>query len=271
MQYLGEYSSMDQIVFPSQSDGVTMVINRYRDDLGKVMKIAVDILPIVVTMAVGPQAGAVSSVAVAGGRMSKALYDYLVSPESSKTRKGKNPSAAPISNSLVELGDTALGTLRRMICEDISQDPQQLPIADIAETSAKVVKGALKRKKRAVIEIVAAKGLKQVVAQTSQSLFPKVVLNLFEAGHAVASTAFRTFDFIGKVVDLRRSAQDLSHVIEIDKRAEAAIKLVQESSKGASKRERVQIKKAIKTLQEDSVDRKTKVRSANKKGFCTIL
>lgn len=265
MQYT-ESHSVDQLILPSQADGVTMVVNRYRDDVGKIVKISLDILPAVVTVVAGPTAGAVSSVAVASGTVATALYDYMT--RSKEVQGGrKSSSEGTVNHSIVELGALGLKSLEKLIYEEATQDSGQLPVAGFADSSSKLVKASLKGNKQKVVEMVASRGIKELVSHGVQTVAPQIVVSLYKPGQAITSKIFSSLLLVKKIVQLSGAMQDLSGVREIDRRAAAAISLVQESSKKAKKGER----RAIKMIQESAEREKEKIRSKKKKGECVVL
>jgi hypothetical protein len=125
----------------------------------------------------------------------------------------------------------------------------------------------LKGKIQRVVEEVGAKGVKTLVSLSLKNIIPEVVLNLYEKGKPLTSTFFRTIDAIRKIVNLQHAVHDLSHVMEVDKAATAAISLLKQSSKKTDQR----TKRAIKSIQQDAEQRKQGIREKGKKGFCTIL
>ena len=262
MSLVSEYGSFDQIVYPSPDDGVTILISRYRDDLGRIAKVALDIIPGVLTLTAGPVAGAVTSVAISTGKTAKSLFDYMTQPSepaAAETKKTASQSTQSTQSTQI-LGQTALRIAKKMLLDTLQDNPDEPGAANIAETVSKATRQGIRKKPGSAVETVATAAIRQAVS----GIIPQIVVNLFEGSKPIASCFFRHLSLFHNICALRSSIQTFSQVRTIDQRAEAALALLKPSQSDPSRLRRTSARRAEQVILKDAEQRKEIARSGGK-------
>ncbi len=259
MSLVSEYGSFDQIVYPSPDDGVTILISRYRDDLGRIAKVALDIIPGVLTLTAGPVAGAVTSVAISTGKTAKSLFDYMTQPSEPAAAETKQTASQP-TQSTQNLGQTALRIAKKMLQDTLQDNPDEPGAANIAETVSKATRQGIRKKPGSAVETVATAAIRQAVS----GIIPQIVVNLFEGSKPIASCFFRHLSLFHNICALRSSIQTFSQVRTIDQRAEAALALLKPSQSDPSRLRRTSARRAEQVILKDAEQRKEIARSGGK-------
>lgn len=225
MEFMSEgYNKVTNYPFPNQDAGYTAIIKEYRDEVGRITKVAIDILPITATITLGPLAGAITATAIAGGKAAYALYDWMVHPTSKENIEALPTS--PEAQGIARVGATLMSTVLHLIRKGgVIADPSiehikaQRDVLSIAEQ-------ALQGKRDALIQ--------KIARETFNIVVPEVAIQLFRVGADPIAKVLKLNDLRNNVNELISAIGSIKYKRGITRSEKAAIELAGGSAKTIS-------------------------------------
>ncbi len=265
MNYFGDLASkLTQLIFPNPEQGFTATVREYRDEVGKIIKVAVDIMPVVATVVGGPVVGGITAVATGGGKAARAVYDYLTTPVSKE--KIQKMQISPEHKAAAQTGTLLISTVRQFVKEQVTETAGGSAALEETALGLEVATKGVKGKKEKVVQTVAVEALKQVVPTVAERILPEVAITLYEAGKPPLSASLRLYDMFQQVSKLTTAVKEFLNVRKLNQAAIAAIDLIQSEAakKPTLRKGEISPKKAIRRIMEHKTEAKAARKEAPK-------
>jgi hypothetical protein len=257
----GMFSKAGEIIFPNTAEGVASAITEYRDPLGKVVKVSIDIIPTVATSIGGPLVGAATGTLTSGVKAAKAIYTHMTSPAPKHPQKKKRRQTRKTTIASAQSGAFLLETTMKLVREGVKGTPDA-SVAPLKEISGHLdlTTTAIKAGAKQAAAVMTVKAAKKIITAHSAKA-PDVLVNLYGGAKGPVSTLLHWSDLVNNARTLVQAFREYVNIRDLNKAAKAAISLIhQEDAEKAAARRKPTKKGKVTAAHKDKISSKKAVK-----------